>query len=123
MATEGTLDGLFVGADHVVELTVYQDDAATIQDITGWTIVLDIRHSDLGSPALISKTGTVSGVYNSVPATNTQKVSFTITDDDLAASVFPADDKVYRYSIKRTDAGSEQPLRYGDATIVRVTQT
>ena len=124
MATEAALEGLFVGADHSIDVTVYKANGTDIQDITGWTIVLDIRKKDTSTAALLSKTGVVSGTYNISPGTNTQKVTFTLADDpDLAATVFTGDDWTGRYSIKRTDAGSEQPLRYGAVTITRVTQT
>lgn len=117
--------GLYVGADQSVELTVYSNSAkTTIQDVTGWTILLDIRRKDTSaSPALLSKTGTVSGVFNATPASNTQKVTFTLSDDDLAATIFTGDEFEGRYSIWRTDAGSEQPLRFGDCTITRLTRT
>lgn len=130
MAIDGALeDGtsgetLYVGADGLVELTVYADaDKTTIQDVTGWTVVLDIRRKDTATTALLSKTGTVSGSFNSTPGSNTQKVSFTLSDDDLAASTFTGDDFEGRYSIWRTDAGYEQPLRYGDCVVKRLTRT
>lgn len=120
MATEGDLIGLFVGADHVVSYTD-SDDPPT--DMAGWTVVLDIRKKDTSAaPALLSKTGVVSGTYSATVASNTQKVTFTLTDDDLASTVFTGDDWRGRYSIKRTDAGLEQPLRFGKVTIERVTQ-
>lgn len=129
MAIDGALidstseEGLYIGADHVVEMVVYANKAkTTVKEITGWTIVLDIRPKDTSSATKLMKTGTVSGTFNATPASNTQKVSFTLTDDDLASTVFTGDDPVLRYSIKRTDSGSEQPLRYGDVTLTRVTQ-
>jgi hypothetical protein len=125
MAIDAALEGLYIGADHSVELTVYTSAALTaIQDISGWTIVLDIRKKDSSpTPALLSKTGTVSGTHNSSPGSNTQKCTFTLSDDDLAATVFTGDEFTGRYSIWRTDAGSEQPLRFGDCTITRTTRT
>lgn len=120
MAVEGELAGLFIGGDSEV---VYRDQDEPPVNMLGWTVVLDIRKTDTSpDPAKLSKVGVVSGVYANTLAANLQKVTFTLTDDDLAATVFPGDDPAMRYSIKRTDAGSEQPLRYGDCTIVRVTQ-
>lgn len=120
MAVEGELAGLFVGADHEI---VYRDQSEPPENMLGWTVVLDIRKTDTSpDPAKLSKVGVVSGVYANTLATNQQKVTFMLTDDDLAATVFAGDDPAMRYSIKRTDPGSEQPLRYGDCTIVRVTQ-
>lgn len=117
-------EGLYVGADHSVVMTVYSNSAkTTIQDISGWTIVLDIRKKDTTASALLSVTGTVSGTFNATPASNTQKVTFTLADTDLAATVFTGDEFEGRYSVWRTDAGSEQPLRYGDITITRTTRT
>ena len=130
MALEGALvdstseEGLYIGADHTVDLTVYSNAGKTaIQDITGWTIVLDIRKKDTAATALLSKTASISGSYNSSPGSNTQKATFTLADTDLAASTFTGDEFTGRYSIWRTDDGSEQPLRYGDITITRTTRT
>ncbi len=123
MAIEGAINGLYVGSDQSIVMTVYTDeDQATVQEITGWSILLDIRKSDTAPTAKLSIAGVVSGVFNAVPATNTQVVTFTLTDTDLAATIFKGDDTPLRYSIKRTDNGFEQPLRYGDVTITRVTQ-
>jgi hypothetical protein len=125
MAIEGELVGpenqvLFVGADSEV---VYTDADDPPTDMSGWTVVLDIRKKDTSSdPPLLSVTGVVSGVYANSLATNAQKVTFTLTDSALAATIFKGDDPVLRYSIKRTDPGAEQPLRYGDCPITRVTQ-
>ena len=122
MATEGALvdstsgDGLFIGSDAIVEYT------DTDVDMTGWTLVLDIRKTDTSSTAKLTKTGVESGTYNATPASNTQKFRFTLSDDELAASIFTGDDWTGRYSIKRTDAGAEAILRYGVATLKRVTQ-
>jgi hypothetical protein len=130
MAIDGALvDGtteetLYIGADHSVVMTVYSNSGkTTIQDIAGWTIVLEIRKKDTSPTALLTKTGTVSGTFNATPGSNTQKCTFTLSDDDLAATVFTGDEFTGRYSIWRTDAGSEQPLRFGDCTITRTTRT
>lgn len=115
MAIEAALEGLFVGEDKTITMVVYQSDGTTAQNITGWTIVLDIRKKDTTGTALLSKTATLV-----TPASGI--CSFALSDDDLAASVFPGDDWTGRYSIKRTDTGVETILRYGDVTITRVTQ-
>jgi hypothetical protein len=117
MATEAALEGLYVGADHVIEYT------DTDENMTGWTLVLDIRKSDRAATALLAETGVESGTYNATPASNTQKFSFTLSDDELAATIFTGDEWTGRYSIWRTDAGFEQPLRFGDCTITRTTRT
>lgn len=120
MATESTLEGLHVGADHQI---VYRDSDEPPTNMLGWTVVLDIRKKDTSNdPALLSKTGVVSGIYANTQAMNAQVVTFTLSDDDLAATIFKGEDPTVRGSIKRTDAGSEQPLWYGDVPMNRVTQ-
>ena len=129
MAYEGDLedDGqtIFVGTDVNV---VYIDQAVelgvgTPVDMSGWTVVLDIRKKDVSpAPAVLSSTGTVSGSYSATPASNTQKVTFALSATDTSATAFPKDDATYRYSIKRTDSGAKTVLRYGSALINRVTQ-
>lgn len=124
MAIDDVLEGLHVGADHVVDMLVWTTKAKTvIQEISGWEIVLDVRLSDLSTaPAKLSVTGTVSGVFNALPASNTQKVSFALPNAILAKTIFKGDDPYLRYSIWRTDTGTKQPLRYGSATLIRTTQ-
>ena len=119
MATEADIDGLFVGADHTI---IYTDSDDPPSDMTGWTIVLDIRKKDISSTILKQVTGVVSGVYSSTPASNFQIVTFILSDDDLAASIFHGDDPKPRYSIKRTNPSAEQPLRFGTLNLTRVTQ-
>lgn len=117
--------GLHVGQDAAIDIYIYADADAetTILDTSGWTtLTLDIRKKDTSSAALVSKDGVRSGSFNANPATNTQKWTFTLSDDDLAATVFTGDEFEGRYSIWRKDAGSEKPVRYGDCTITRTTQ-
>lgn len=122
MAIEGALvdattgKGLYIGADMSV---VYTDPT---QDMAGWTLVLDIRQTDTSPASLASVSGVVSGTYNADPALNTQIVTFTLGAAALAASIFPGDDWVGRYSIARTNAGFKQPLRFGPVLLTRVTQ-
>jgi hypothetical protein len=122
MPIEGTLDGLYVGADQSVELTVYQDDGETPEDVTGWTTVLDIRKSDTAPAAKLSASGVVSGTYNADPELNTQVVTFTLSATALASTVLPGDDPALRYSIWRTDSGHKMPLRFGSVIFTRVTR-
>lgn len=120
MATEAALTGLFVGADQTV---TYSDSSDAPPDMTAWTLVLDIRKTDKSGTSLLSSTGVVSGTYNADPDINAQVCTFTLTDDDLAASIFTGNEFEGRYSIKRTNAGFELPVAYGNITITRVTQT
>jgi hypothetical protein len=123
MALEEELVGLYVSANHTIEMVVYANVLHTVvQDITGWTIVLDIRKLDTSGTAKLSVTGVISGVFNASPASNTQKVTFTPTAAQMAATIFTGDDLPLRHSVWRTDTGTRQPLRFGDCTVVRTTQ-
>lgn len=131
MAFDGSLEdrttdeGLYVGADHAVDVYIWADkDKTTILQSTAWTLLtLDIRTKDTSSTVLLTKNGTRSGTFDADPDTNTEKWTFTITDDDMVATTFTGNEFEGRYSIWRKDAGSEQPVRYGDCTITRTTQT
>lgn len=124
MAIEGALVGLYVGADHEVVLTNYTTSTKTeIEDVTGWTIELDIRTMDRSETAkLDAVVGVTSGVFNSSPALNTQVTTFSLSAALLATTIFKGDDTPLRYSIWRTDSGFRQPLRYGDVALIRTTQ-
>ncbi len=122
MAIEGELAGLFVGADARVIYRNYEANGITPKDMAGWNIILDFRISDLATATLKAVGGVVSGTFNVDPLTNTQICTFTLTDDDLAASIFTGDDTTFRYSIKRVNDGVEAILRFGDAVITRATQ-
>ena len=124
MPIEGSLDGLQVGSDHTVDMIVYTTQAKTvIQEITGWAILLDIRASDTAGTSKLSVAGTVSGVFNSAPGTNTQKVSFSLPRALLATTIFKGEDPTMHYSVWRTDLGSKQPLRHGSVQLTRTTQS
>jgi len=122
MATEGALaylvtgETLFVGGDFSIPFTVYQSDGSTAQNITGWTVVLDIRRRDTSNtPPLLTVTATPTTPISGV-------CTFALSAEDLDADVFTGDEFQGRYSIWRTDTGSRVPLRYGDCVINRTTQ-
>ena len=124
MAIEGALVGIHAGDDHQVVFTNYTDqDLDTIQDSTGWTIELDIRTRDRSETALLNVNGTISGVFNADPDTNTQVTTFSLSAALLATTIFKGDDTPLRYSVWRTDTGFRQPLRYGDVALIRTTQS
>ena len=60
-------------------------------------------------PAILTKVPTITGVYDAVRATNTQRAVVVVTDTEM--NLFKA--KTYRYSWKRTDDGSETVLARG----------
>ena len=121
MATEGALEDattgetLFVGGDFTIPFTVYTSGGVTPQNITGWTIVLDIRKRDSSGTVLLTTTATLTTPVSGL-------CTFTLDADDLSYETFTGDEFEGRYSIWRTDTGSRVPLRYGDCVINRTTQ-
>jgi hypothetical protein len=113
MATDVAIGGngtLFIGEDKILRLELL--DAASLPvDMTGWSIVFDVRSKDTSvDPALLSKTPTITGVYNAARATNTQRAEVTLSDDDM--NLFKA--KIHRYSWKRLTANNETVLVRGN---------
>jgi hypothetical protein len=122
VAVESTIGGsglLFVGEDKILRFELYDpdDDTASI-DMTGWTLLFDVRLKDNSAdPAILSKTPSLTGVFNAVRTSNTQRAIVTLTDDDM--NLFK--EKTYRWSWKRMDAGSETVLGWGDFTPQKAT--
>lgn len=105
-----------LGTDQDYDFTIYTSAAqATVRDTTGWacSFIVKRKPTDTDLQALVTKTtgsGIVtSGVFNAVPATNTQKSTVSILDtntDGLSAGT-------YHWELKRTDPGSEARIGFG----------
>ena len=114
MAVESTIGGagtMFVGEDKLLrfELPSASDPLAAV-DMTGWAMVFDVRAKDTSpDPTIVSAVPSLIGSFNSVRASNMQRATVTLTDDQL--NLFKA--KNYRWSWKRTDAGNETVLGWG----------
>ena len=144
MALERTIT-MFVGEDKNLTFEIFdqagqtEDEleaaitagTATMQDVAGWTFEFLVRLKDktVGTPLIDKSSGSpteisVTGTYNATRATNTQRVVVSLFDTDTAASdgssVVLAP-KTYRYSLKRTDAGGETILTYGDFELLQAT--
>lgn len=113
MAYEVTIGGegtLFVGEDKVLRLELVDASSTPLpQDMTGWSMIFDVRLKDNSATAIISVVPILIGAFNAVRALNTQRALVTLTDDLM--NLFKA--KTYRYSWKRMDAGVETVLMYG----------
>jgi hypothetical protein len=114
-------DRFYTNADKVFRCAIYQADGVTPEDVgTGWSFrwFLKRRDTDGDVDALIEKQPadiTVTGVYDVDPAQNTQRVVFTVTDEDLAD--VPAG--FYVHELKRDDAGAETPLIKGRCVLLQ----
>lgn len=123
MAENVTIGGsgaLFVGEDKTVKFELFlKSDSAVAVDMNGWAMIFDVRAKDnSAAPALLSITSIpLTGVFNAVRAMNTQRAVLTLTDDHM--NLFRQ--KTYRWSWKRTDAGNETVLAWGDFTPQKAT--
>lgn len=117
MATTQMMGGsgtLFVGEDKTFRLELLDGDpsnpASVPVNMTGWSVLFDVRVKDKSpDPALLSKTATITGVFDAARATNTQRAVVVVTDTEM--NLFKA--KTYRFSWKRMDDGSERVLSRG----------
>jgi hypothetical protein len=113
-------DMLFVGDDKSLSFEIFTSDGVaggTMTDASGFAMRCDIRKgADDADPPVVTKTTssgiTVTGAFNAVRATNTQRVIVAILDTDTED--LKAGD--YEYTLKRTDAGLETTLAFGTMT-------
>lgn len=136
----------FQGEDMPIEFEILEDvvlDTATPDeagnptivsgtpvDVSAWSLVWILRSSQKAAAALLTKTSgsgiAITGTYDADRSTNTQRVIVTLddldtyddTDPDAVVELAP---RVYAYSLKRTDAGSETVLVWGNLPLGKVT--
>lgn len=112
---------MFLNTDRTEVFSILNITETAATNITGWALswMLKRRQTDLDADALLTKTTAggiaISGVFNSVPATNTQVATVTLAAADTKA--LPAGD--WYFELKRTDAGFETVLAYGSFALVR----
>src|SRR5262245_14058868 len=107
----------FIGSDITLRFTVYTDaDHTACVNVSTYAMEYVLRKGNSDQdPALVTKstsggTITVTGVFNSVPATNTQRVLVSILDTDTD-DLRPGE---YQHALKRTDDGNETVMMYTD---------
>ena len=105
-------DEFFIGTDQTIQIDVKQSDESTAQTMTGWALAWDLKPSP-NEAVSISKT-TVSGITIGDGAGTDDRATITIDDEDTEA-ISPG---VYYHQLRRTDAGSERILSFGDVTIL-----
>ena len=136
MAFEAEIGGsgsLMLGEDKTLSIEVIDADLAAFdpddestwvpKNITGFTMTFIVRdQSSYAGTLLVTKSASVTGVYNATRSVNTQRASVTIDDTDFVSEsgLIPAGTSYY--SLKRTDAGSETVLVFGEFIVQETTQ-
>lgn len=110
----GASQDWFIGEDKTLPFEIYTSDEATIQDVSGWAMTWVLRRIGESNAIVITKTTggstiTITGVFNAVPTTNTQRTNVLILDTDTD-NLQPG---TYEHALKRTTSGSETILSYG----------
>jgi hypothetical protein len=112
---------LFIGTDFSYSFAILSSDEVTAEDVSTWAIswMLKTDSNVADASASLTKTTssgiTITGTFNTVPATNTQRVVVAIDDTDTTSLIAGG----YVWELKRTDAGSETVLAYGNLTLIR----
>ena len=108
---------IFTGTDHVIQFTVLNTSDAAV-DITGWALkwTLFLKGSRVTMPIKLTKTTGGSGVALTTPASGICQV--TIADTDTDSTWATSNNINYSYELRRTDAGSETVLAYGDFVLL-----
>lgn len=101
-------DTLHVGEDKTLRFIIYEADCTTVQDITGMAVEFVIREHDESPIALLTKTTGGGTISLTTPTSGILDVALFDTDTELWKP------KVYRYAVRRTDAGSETVWTRGD---------
>ena len=107
-----TSDNFFAGEDKTITFDVTQADGTTPQVMTGWALTWELKASVTGAIA-ISKTTAAGTVALSSKFGTNDRATVTIADGDTESAGAGA----YYHHLRRTDAGSEQILAYGDVTL------
>lgn len=122
-------DRWFTGTDKILTFEILDSDptanpnAAPI-DLTTWTLNWMVKRNPktVDASALLTKAAgsglSLVGIFNSVRATNTQRVRVVVSDTDLQTAALKAVVE-YRHELKRMDAGSEEVLVFGTMVLMQ----
>ena len=103
----------YAGEDYHVEITIYEKDEVTPQDITGW--LLKYAFHPINDPIdSVSKT-TGSGIIHNLPYNVPPQATVTI----LAADTANLTPGLYQIRVERIDAGVDNVLYEGIFTLKR----
>lgn len=110
----------FIGEDRTLVFDV-TSDGTTPQTMTGWALTWEMLERRGGNSVLISKTTGAAQITISNGAGTNDRATVAITDVDTEGDGTdndpPLDPGTYFYVLRRTDAGSESVLAFGDAVL------
>lgn len=105
-----TSDHLFAGEDKTLSYEVFAaGSTTTMENVTGFTLQWTLKRGEVTLTKTTTSGITITGVYDSARATNTQRVVVAIADTDTEN--FTAGR--YSMALKRLDAGLEAVLSHG----------
>jgi len=120
MAKETRLE-LRIGTDFAFLFPVLNEDEDEAINISGWALSFMIKRaaSDSDAAALLTLTTaaaiTIAGTYNVDPDVNAQRATVAVADTDTDALASGS----AQWELKRTDAGFETILGYGEMRLYR----
>lgn len=120
MATEVTIESLFIGTDFTYRFVIVVD--GEVVDASGMILsfMLKKKRTDADEKALLTKSTvdsaiTFNGTYDANPEVNEQAIYVRILDSDtdaMKAGTFP-------WELKRMDADFEAITHYGEVELIR----
>lgn len=110
----GESEKWYIGEDKTIAFEIYDSTEALIENVTGWAMGCYFYKIGADDPLVLTRTTgastiTITGSYNSDPATNTQRTNVLVVDTDTD-NFQPGK---YAYWLWRTDDGNETVLASG----------
>jgi hypothetical protein len=106
---------LFIGTDKLITIQV-KDKTGNLLDVTGFNFNFVVKTTVGAETPTLEKAATITGTFGD----GSQLVQIQLTDADTGVANFSP--KTYKYSLKRTDDGSEDIYAHGDFVIEKATQ-
>ncbi len=106
---------MYLGEDRDWQFTVTDANGAA-QNMGGWAMECVLRTSPNSASALFTKTTSAGEIVISSSAAGTNDVATVTVIDDDTLSLQP---QKYWYTLRRTDAGNEVVISFGELTLER----
>ena len=104
---------VFIGTDKTLQFDVNQVDGTTAQVMTGWALTWELRTEEGGKVLVTKAVGT--GITISNGDGTDDRASIVLADTDTEG----LQPQVYYHALRRTDAGSEDVIVFGDFHLLR----